>query len=226
MHQRLRGFRSIAGRFARRLSPTARLIDRRMGPLADSRATIHERLDTLERYGAHLAEQGDRNTRATVDLGNRVAKGFDDLRGELVDRIHIAVDPLGLPWPVGDAHDVAFAAASVADIRAGGEVLVVRPASVASALRILDLDVSAVIGQVPIPSGCRPLTKSAAASRTWRVVIALGEPGDAGEASFVGGLVGAGGLLVASESVASAMGEGWGEERAADGRRAMRRSGG
>ena len=226
MSGRLGAGRSLAGRIARRFSPAARLVDRRLGPLADSRATIHERLDVLERYGAHLAEQGDRNTRETVELGNRVAKGFDDLRGELVDRIHIAVDPLGLPWPLGDAQDVAFAAAAVADIRAGGEVLVVRPTSVASALRILDLDVSAVIGQVPIPSGCRPLTNSAAVSRAWSVVIALGEPGGAGDASFVGGLVQPGGLLVASESVARGLGEGWAEERSAEGRRAMRRNGG
>ena len=226
MSRRLGGARSIAGRFARRLSPTARLIDRRLGPLADSRATIHERLDALERYGAHLSEQGDRNTRETVALGNRVAKGFDDLRGELVDRIHIAVDPLGLPWPVGDAQDVAFAAASVATVGAGAEVLVVRPTSVASALRILELDVAAVIGPVPVPSGCRPMTRGAAAARTWSFVIALGEPGGADDASFVSGLVEHEGLLVTSEAIADTLGEGWQAERSADGRRAVRRSGG
>jgi hypothetical protein len=173
------------GRLSRRLSPSSRLLETRLGELAQHRASVHERLDVLERYGSHLAEQGDRNTRTTSAarddvhhelsrLGDRITGEVHHLRMELIDRIHAAVDPFVVPGP--DPLDVAFASASLASLPAGTEVLLLTPTSLAEPLRQLGLSVCVLDG--PGSSlGARVLAAGAASSRTWAGVVALAGDG-------------------------------------------------
>lgn len=182
---RARSVLARLGRTGRRLSPAARLLETRLGPGATERADLHERLDVLERYLAHLAGQGDRNTRETAMTGERIVEVDwairDELREELnrvrrevLERISLLEDRVAPPSP--DPSDLAFVAASLGPLLPRSVVLVLDDAALAAALVPLHLEVAMVTGPGVIADGCRPVDIAAAAAGRWDAIVDLGSP--------------------------------------------------
>ncbi len=199
--------RHALGRAARGISPSSRLIETRLGPGATDRAPLHESLDVLDRYGSHLAEQGDRNTRHIDAASDRLASALtheldqlraevQGLRAEIVDQLHASLDPFAAGTQV-DLVTTAFVAAALARLPPRREVLLLDHDDLVVALRALELDV-VVLDDAPTLGGVRTVTRGAAAGRAWPAVVLLDErtvPGVPAES-----LVAEGGLLLTTST--------------------------